>query len=314
MRRTITALFISLLALAAVSCGDDDGGGSGTASPTGDGADFPVTVDAFNGEITIDAQPERIVSISPTATEMLYAVGAGDQVVAVDDFSNFPEGTPITDLNASEPNTEAIFGYEPDLVVMSDSDEEVADALTDLEVPVIVQPAANTLDESYEQIEELGVATGHPDEGTEVVDQMRGDIEELAATVDVDRDEPLTYYHELDDTLFTVTSNTFIGELYALAGLENIADAAQGDAGDYPQLSAEYLIDADPDLVFLADTKCCGQDLDTFAARPGFGELTAVADGTVIELDDDIASRWGPRVVDFFELIIEAVNSVPAGQ
>ena len=142
---------------------------------------------------------------------------------------------------------------------------------------------------------------------------MQSDIEELVADVP-ERDTPLTYFHELDNTLYSVTSSTFIGELYSMAGLENVADAADADgqAGGYPQLSAEFLVDADPDLIFLADTKCCEQTAETFATRPGFGDLHAVAAGQVIALDDDIASRWGPRVVDLLRQIVEAVQAVPA--
>ena len=130
-----------------------------------------------------------------------------------------------------------------------------------------------------------------------------------------ERPEPLTFFHELDDMLYSITSDTFLGALYELAGLENIADAADpdGQSGGYPQLSAEYLVDADPDLVFLADTKCCAQDAATFAARPGFGVLAAVQNDRVIALDDDVASRWGPRIVDLFRLIVASVQAVPVG-
>lgn len=313
MKRTFISTFvIGALALTGAACGDDDSGGGSVSSDTGSG-EFPVTIDAVNGEVTIDATPESIVSLSPTATEMLFAVGAGDQVVAADEFSNYPEDAPTTDLSLSSPNVEAIIGYDPDLVVLSEESEEVITGLTDLDIPVLVEPAAVTLDDTYTQIEQVGAATGHVAEAAEVVGQMQADIEELLTDVP-DRDAPVTYFHELDDTLFSVTSNTFIGQLYELAGLTNIADEAQADAGDYPQLSAEYLIQENPDFVFLADTKCCAQTADTFGARPGFGELTAVVDGNIVELDDDVASRWGPRVVDLLRLIVESTAPVPANQ
>jgi iron complex transport system substrate-binding protein len=250
--------------------------------------------------------------MSATSTEMLFAIGAGDQVVAADQQSNFPPEAPTTDLSAYEPNIEAITTYEPDLVVVSDPGE-LQDGLEQVGIEVLVAPAATTLEDTYDQILELGDVTGHAEEAAEVVDEMKADIEELVADLP-ERDQPLTYFHELDDTLYTVTSSTFIGELYSLAGLENVADPADADgqSGGYPQLSAEFLVDADPDLVFLADTKCCQQDLATFAARPGFADLTAVATEQVVPLDDDIASRWGPRVVDFLRIIIEAVEAVPA--
>jgi iron complex transport system substrate-binding protein len=136
---------------------------------------------------------------------------------------------------------------------------------------------------------------------------MTGDIDRLVASIP-QLEEPVSYYHELDSSLFSVTSETFIGEIYSLAGLENIADQAEGAETLYPQLSAEHIIDADPDLIFLADTKCCGESPETVAARPGWGEMTAVGRGSVVALDDDIASRWGPRVVDLLEIIVDSVN------
>jgi iron complex transport system substrate-binding protein len=142
---------------------------------------------------------------------------------------------------------------------------------------------------------------------------MRSDIDDVVATVP-ERDVAPTYFHELDDTLYTVTSDTFIGEIYAMAGLDNVADAADPDGalGGYPQVSPEYVVDADPDFVFLADGECCGQDATTLAARPGFADLTAVREGQVVVLDEDVASRWGPRVVEFLESIVDATASVPA--
>jgi iron complex transport system substrate-binding protein len=296
-RKLLAAAAATLVLLAA--CGDDDD----VSTEDGDGG---------SGDSPAAVAPERIVSMSASATEMLFAIGAGDQVVAADAQSNFPEEAPDTDLSAYEPNVEAIATYDPDLVVVSDQD--LGDSLDQLDIDVFVAPAAEELDDVYEQLEALGAATGHEEEAEEVAAQIRADLDELVAEVP-ERAEPLTYYHELDSTLFSVTSDTFIGELYELAGLENVADAAdaEGQSGGYPQLSSEYLVDADPDLVFLADTKCCAQTLETFGARPGFDQLTAVTEGRVVLLDDDVASRWGPRIVDFLRQIVETVQAVPAG-
>jgi iron complex transport system substrate-binding protein len=266
-----------------------------------------VTIEIAGRQVEIAERPDTIISLSPTATEMLFAIGAGDQVEAVDKSSNFPADAPVSDLDGIAPNTEAMLGYQPDLVILNFDPSDVTTAMDAAGVPTITLPTSLTLDDSYAQIKALGDATGHPGEADALVAQMRSDIEALAATVP-DRTEPLSYYHELDSTLFTVTSNTFVGEIYALAGLANIADPADADgaAGGYPQLSAEFLIDADPDLIFLADTKCCAQSAAAVAERPGWSALAAVEAGNVIELDDDVASRWGPRVVEFLETIIDA--------
>lgn len=298
-------------ALLLTGCGEDgdepEVSAATTEEPASDAA-FPVTVAAANGEVEIPERPAAIVSLSPTATEMLFAIGAGEQVEAVDDRSNFPEGAPTTDLSGFEPNVEAIAGYEPDLVVAATDPGDLVDSLEALDIPVLLLPDALALDDTYTQIEQLGAATGRVGEAAELVGQMQADVEELAASVP-ETDEPLTYYHELDNTFFSTTSATFIGKIYALAGLENIADEA-GDGSDYPQLSAEYIIQRDPDLIFLADTKCCGQNAETVAARPGWSELTAVREGNVVELDDDIASRWGPRIVDFLRVVVERARQV----
>jgi iron complex transport system substrate-binding protein len=297
VKRSIAALGAALVLL--VACGD-----------TEDTSQDEATQEDTTTTSVVD-QPERIVSMSATATEMLFAIGAGEQVVAADQQSNHPDEAPTTDLSAYEPNLEAITTYDPDLVVLSDAGELEA-GLEQVGIDVFVAPAAVTLDDTYAQLLELGEVTGHADEAAEVVESMEADVEELVASVPP-REEPLTYYHELDDTLYTVTSDTFIGELYALAGLDNVADPADADgqSGGYPQLSAEFLVDADPDMVFLADTKCCQQDLATFGARPGFAGMTAVETGRVVPLDDDIASRWGPRIVDMLRAITEAVAEVP---
>jgi iron complex transport system substrate-binding protein len=302
-RRAAVAL-ASVVALAGLAaCGDDPEDTAETGNP-------PAPSET-TGE---DASPQRIVSLSPTATEMLFAIGAGDQVVAVDDQSDYPAGVPTTDLSGYEPNLEAIIEYEPDLVVASDLPQEVVTGLEAVDATVLLLPAAVELDDAYDQIGELAVATGHEDEGAAVVAEMRSDIDQLVADVPV-RDEAPTYYHELDDTLYSVTSSTFIGQLYELAGLENVADEADpdGEFGGYPQLSAEFLVTADPDFIFLADTECCGQDASTLAERPGFAALGAVSGGRVVELSDDVASRWGPRVVDLLRTIVEATADVPVG-
>jgi iron complex transport system substrate-binding protein len=313
------ALVTAALAVAAAGCGDSDSAEPVDAQgqpPAGQGgpeeAEFPVTIEAANGAVTIDERPERIVSLSATATEMLYAIDAGDQVVAVDSTSNYPPEVPTTDLAAFEPNVEAIVGYDPDLVVASDDINGLVASLQALDVPVVLAPAAATLDDSYDQIVQLGVASGHPAEAAELVDDMQDDIAQLRAAVPL-FDAPPTYYHELDQTFFSVTSQTFIGEIYGLVGLQNIADEAADAASGYPQLSAEFIVAADPDLVFLADTKCCGITADTVAERPGWDQLTAVRNGDVVELDDDIASRWGPRVVDLLETISAEVSELGDG-
>ena len=253
-----------------------------------------------------------IVSLSPTLTEMVFAIGAGDDLVAVDEFSTYPpEALDLPhELSGYEPNVEAIAGYEPDVVLISGDFTGLGDQLEPLGIELWDGPAAVTLNDTYDQIGALGELTGHVDEAAALVAQMRSDIDTIIADLP-EPAEPLTYYHELDPELYTVTSNTFIGSVYSLVGLENVADAA-ADETDYPQLNAEYLVESNPDLIFLADTKCCGESLDTVSARPGWDSIAAVQTGSVIEMDDDIASRWGPRIVDYLHAVVDAVADVRA--
>ncbi len=310
MRRSVRLVpLVVVPALILASCADESAPAGGSAPTAAASSAFPVTIHAADGEVTLDAAPRRIVSLSPTATEMLFAIGAGDQVVAVDQQSNYPPQAPTTDLSGYEPNAEAIAGYDPDLVVYSNDLGDVGAALDDLGIPRLLEPAAATLRDVYAQIEQLGTATGHERSAAALVADMRSQIEEIVASVPRPT-ERLTYYHELDDTFYSVTSSTFIGRVYSLLGLRNIADAADADGTGYPQLSPEYIVKADPDVIFLADTKCCDQSPRTVAARPGWDRITAVRTHAVVPLDDDIASRWGPRIVEFLRVVAEAVRRV----
>lgn len=274
------------------------------AAPTESRGGFPVRVAAANGRVEIPRRPTRIVSLSPTATEILFAIGAGPQVVAVDGESSFPAEAPRTGLSGYTPNLEAIAGYRPDLVVFSNPGE-LEDAMARTGVPAILQPAALGLEDTYRQIRQLGTATGRDRQAAGLVDGMKREIGAIVKTVPRFPRAP-TYYHELDQSYFTATAKTFIGEAYALLGLTNIAD---GTGSGYLQLSAEFIVRSDPDIIFLADASCCGQSAATLAARPGWDQIRAVREGTVVGLDGDIASRWGPRTVELVRSVAAALNS-----
>ncbi|MEY3483101.1 MAG: hypothetical protein RLZ40_1144, partial [Actinomycetota bacterium] len=279
------------------------------ATTTTEAAAFPVTV----GDLTLNAEPQRIVSMSATATEMLFAIGAGDKVIAVDNFSNYPAQTAeLEQVDAYQPNVEAISSLEPDLVIISYDPGNLVEQLNALSIPVFAAYAVSNLDGAYEQLEQLGALTGRLAEAVQLSATMQAEIAEIVAGV-TKTEPPLTYFYELDPTLYTITSNTFVGGVMASLGLVSIADGVEA-GNDYPQLSAEVLVDKDPSIIFLADTKCCAQSLQTVAERDGWAELTAVKTGSVVELDDDIASRWGPRLVDLVRLVAEAVASVLAKQ
>lgn len=274
--------------------------GSATSSPVAEAPVFPATVTGTNGRVTISAAPKAIVSLAPSLTEMIYAIGAGSQVKAVDDQSNYPAEAPRTKLSGYQPSVEAIAGYQPDLVVLSNDANGLVAALTKLKIPVLLLAAPRTIDESFAQEKTLGAATGHPEQARLVAEETKRRIDAAVASVPKPATAP-KIYHELDPTYYTVTSQTFLGGLYERFGLQNIADSSPKAAGGYPQLSAEFVVSAAPDVIVLADGKCCQQNPQTVAARPAFSTVPAVKQGKVVAIDDDIASRWGPRIAELAE-------------
>lgn len=315
MKRFTSLAALAAILLTAAACGDDTSSSATTAAPdttlAADSTDAPDTSAATEttGATDPGEYPQAIVSLSPTATEMLFAIGAGSQVIAVDEYSTYPaEALDLPhDLSGFEPNVEAIAALEPDLVIMQDP--MIQAQLEDLGIAVWIGAAAATFDDMYAQIEQLGAATGHVGEAAELVANMQADIAAAVAAATLPP-EGLTYYHELDPTYFSVTSDTFIGQVYGLFGLTNIADTAE-PGNPYPQLNAEFIVQADPDLIFLADTTCCGETPETVGARDGWEGISAVANGAVVAIDDDIASRWGPRIVDFIEAVSAAIQALP---
>ncbi len=292
----LVALFV-LLAVPALASGD---------ARQSWAVSYPVTVQVANGPVVIEERPTRIVSLSPTATEDLFAIGAGSQVAAVDDQSNYPPSAPKTNLSGYTPNAEAIAGYKPDLVVVS-SDGGIVAALNKLGITVLLEPAAKNLGGAYSEIPQLGTATDHETQAASVVHGMQRQLTTLIRSVPK-RSRRLKVFHELSPDFYSATSSTFIGQVYKLFGFRNIADAADPTHSGYPKLSAEYILNANPDLVVLSDTKCCKQSAKTAAARTGWRNISAVKHSRVIGVNDDIASRWGPRVVAFARIVAQAAK------
>jgi len=311
VRRLIAVAFAA--ALAAVGCSSTTGNGApnGSGSPGGAGAGgpFPVTVTAANGSVHVPKRPHAIVSLSASATEMLYAIGAGSQVKGVDNQSNYPPQAPMTKLSGFTPNVEAIAAENPDLVVVATDAASLSKRLAAFHIPVLSLPAPPNVNGMYAEFTELGQATGHQQQASAEVSKLRRQISAIVATVP-HHSKPLTYYYELDQTYYSVTSDTFIGKLLGMLGMKSIADSAQGAAaaGGYPQLSEEFIVKANPDFIILADTICCHQSFTTVASRPGWSGLRAVTTKHVIPLSDDIASRWGPRVVDLLRSVLAAMR------
>jgi len=298
LRSSFFAAGVAVAALAAFV----SGAAGGSQAP----ASFPVTIVTAGGTVTIAKKPRRIVSLSPTATESLFAIGAGLQVIAVDDQSDYPKSAPGTSLSGFTPNVEAIAAYRPDLVIIAYDPKGLSSALKRLGIKVIHHDGATTFKGAYQQIRQLGLVTGHEADATRLIGRMKTKIDRIVRT-SRSRAGDLSVYHELTPDLYSATSKTFVGKVYAALGLRNIADAADAASTGYPQLSAEYIVAASPDVIVLADTVCCGQKPSTVAARPGWDRISAVRTGSIVRIDDSIASRWGPRLVNFFRAMASAL-------
>jgi len=272
---------------------------------------YPLTVN-FGGYVTkIPNKPIKIISLSPSATEIFYALGAGSQILAVDSLSNFPANAPISQISAFEPNIEAVIAKKPDLVLLSVESmksSQTRDALMKFGIPVLMEKAPITLKDVYAENTMLARVTDRQAAGLKLNASMAKSIKNILTKAK--ESTKVRIYHELDDTYYSVTSNTFIGKVYKEFGAINIADAASGaDSSGYPQLSAEYLVKSDPQVIFLADSQY-GVTADSVSKRSGWSQISAVKNNKIVELPADIPSRWGPRLVNFYRLIGNSLAKV----
>ena len=306
-RRRLGAVLLAIpLAALAVACGSSEKSATGTKLVA------PVRTTTTSSTVPLPlGRPSRIVSMSPTATETLFAIGAGDQVVAVDSFSNYPPEAPVTDLSAYEPNVEAIAGYQPDLVITDGTNPDLESQLNKLGIAVFAAKAPKNLDQVYQQIEQIGAATGNIAQAGAVSLTMQDEINALLRTYTRPTDGKIVYYYELDNTFFSASSKTFAGAVFNALGMVNIADEVDTkQTAGYPQLTPEFIISRNPDVIFLADIKCCQQSAATVKARPGWESIRAVRDNRIVELDEDVASRWGPRVVELVRTVITGITGI----
>lgn len=320
-RRMATAAAAVLTLASVAACGSSGSSAAKSADSStssasaGASGGFPVTVKADGGSVTLKSQPRRIVSLSPTATEDLFAVGAGPHVVAVDSASDYPADAPHTSLSGLTPNIEAIAKYRPDLVVASMNTGGLVANLAKLGIPVMIEPTATSLQDAYDQIDQIGQATGTSTKAATVVSGMKSQIAASVAKAGSSHSD-LTYFWEVSaNPYYSATSSTFIGQVVGLFGLKNIADPASkaADAG-YPQVTPEFIVTAKPDIIFLSDADAAdgGQTPAIAAKRSGWSAIPAVKNGELIPISGDISSRWGPRLPQFVAAIAAAVEAASA--
>ncbi len=277
-----------------------------TSVPT---AALEVT-DALGRRITLDRVPLRIVSLNPSVTEILFAVGAGPQLVGNTRFCNFPpEAAALPEIGGVTTRTisvEAIVDLTPDLVLAGTASQApVVEALEELGIPVIVF-APNSFEDVYANIEQAGYLTGNTLQAAEVVTAMRARVDAVTAVVAAvpAAERPTVFWEVFDEPLMTAGPDTFIGQMIDLVGANNIfADAAE----DYPQVSAEAIVERNPQVILGPDSHAEKLTPEMVAQRPGWSTIQAVETGQVFLLDADMTSRPGPRLADALEALARAL-------
>lgn len=289
-----------LLAVAFLAaCGGESSPPATNTTATSASAGFPVTItDSANRQVTIPAPPQRIVVLAPSQVEVLFALGVGDRVVAVEKNTDFPpEAAKLKKIAAyPSPNLEEVTALNPDLVVVSFTPEsQKVPEMERLGLRVIFLAAPSTVNGVFEQIEKLGKATGRQAQAQDMVANMKKGIEAITSKLARVGKGPRVFY-ELDPTLFTAGTQSYIGDMLRLLKAQNVAE---GVSGPFPQLSLEVLVQRDPEVILLADSgKYGGETPETVRARPGWGNLSAVKNGRVYEVDPDLVNRPGPRIAD----------------
>ena len=258
----------------------------------------------------IAAVSQRIVSLSATHTEILYAIGAESHIVATDLTSDFPSAAADTPkVDAFNFNIEEVVALDPDLVVLAFDFSGEVEALRAAGIGSLLLPPPADLAGALDQIGELGSAVGQPEAARTIANGLERDISDALSSISPPS-PPATFYHEIDATLFSANSTTFLGSIFSEFGLINLADEVPDEFGSgFVQLSAEFILESDPDVIFLGDA-AFGESADTVGARPGWDSLTAVQEGNILELDADISGRWGPRTLQLVRQIAAGLESL----
>ena len=259
--------------------------------------------DGLGREVKLNGPAQHVVSMAPSNTEILFAIGAGDQVVGRDALSDFPaEAKNLTDIGSTFDalNTEQIVSLKPDLVLAAEiNTPEQVKQLDDLGLTVYYLKNPLTLEEMYGNLEIVGQLTGHEKEATALTESLKARVAAVDQKIAPISSRPNVFY-ELDATdpakPYTAGKGTFITQLIERAGGHNIA----ADIDGYPQLSLEQVVAADPSFIILGDS-AYGITPELIAARPGWENLSAVKNNQIFPFDDNLVSRPGPRLVDALE-------------
>jgi iron complex transport system substrate-binding protein len=292
MRRRGLLVSLLTLTLFILACSD-----SSSNAPEAATSQFPIRVQQSDGQtLVIEKAPERIVSLSAAATEVFCAIGAGDRLAAVDKYANCPANSKAKpEIDSFQPSLEALTAFRSDLVYVFSDQGGIVAALRGLGTPVLFLKPAQTMTGVFENIELMGRITGHDREAGDVVTAMQKKRDAIMAKAGSVTRGPRAFI-ELSPDYYTVRPDTFTGELITLLKGENIA---AGAASAFPQLSAEVIVSRDPEVIVLAD----GVKAAEVKTRAGWANLSAVKDNRLCEVDPDLVSRPGPRIVDGLEAL-----------
>jgi iron complex transport system substrate-binding protein len=282
-----------------------------TEAPTPAVAGVTIT-DVAGRKVTIAATPERLISLAPSNTEILFAIGLAPKLVAVDDFSDYPaeaKNLPkIGGLSAAY-NFEQIVALKPDLIFAAGiTPPEAIKKLEDLKLTVLVLGTEQTsFDSIFSDITLAGQATGQVDQAAQVVTAMRDKLASIKAKLATATEKPLVYW-ELDATdpakPYSVGPGNFVGDLIALAGGKNVFEKA---GSPYPQVSAEQVLAANPEVIILSDA-AYGITVESVQKRPGWQAIAAVKQQRIEPIDDNLVSRPGPRIVEGLEATAKIIH------
>ena len=250
------------------------------------------------------SSPKRIISLSPSITEILFEIGSGNQVIAVDNLSNYPNEAPISDISAYDPNVEAISLLNPDLVILSYNIKNLNTALKKIGIETIYLPAPLNFEDILDQIDYLGLKTGNEDKAKNLISNMKVRMKTLQKLRE--NEKATKIYHEIDPNYYSPSKFSFIGDIYQKLNYKNVANKADISNLGYPKLSPELIISENPDLIVLP-----GKDnkyVEKVKLRPGWGYIEAVKKNNFLLTNNDIASRWGPRILNFASILVEYSN------
>jgi iron complex transport system substrate-binding protein len=304
-----SVLVILLITLLTVGCKSESKTTEPDVPKNVDNGLFPMALtDQMGREVTIENLPERIVSLAPSNTEILFALGLEDKIVGVTDYCDYPEAAKNKEKigGFSEPNIEKIVSLKPDLVLATDMHQKPVEELEKLNIPSVVLDPKD-FDDMFDSIEIIGKATDHQNEAITLVRELKErikNVEDIVAKIPTDK-RPKVYYELWPSPITSTGPGTFVDDIIQRAGGENIA----GDAKKaYPQYSQEMIVAKNPDIIIFSHHGSSNQSVEDILTRQGWENISAIKNEKVVYLDENLVQRATPRLVDGLEQFVKIIH------